>query len=160
MARILLFGAGASGTGSLASLIDGVVDELEIRDPNAPRLGELVAALGDGAEPGVGRRVTGAPDVVVVASPAGTQVALARRAVHQGIPVVTTSNQTSEVRRLLTLDEEARYRSVPVVVGAGFMPSLTCLLARHGAREFDELTRSMSPRPEPARRAPPASVGR
>ena len=140
MARILLFGAGASGARIARQLrSSGAVDELEIRDPNAPRLGELVAALGDGAESGVGRRVTGAPDVVVVAGPAGTQVALARRAVHQGIPVVTTSNQTSEVRRLLTLDEEARYRSVPVVVGAGFMPGLTCLLARHGAREFDEI---------------------
>ena len=140
MARVLLFGAGATGARIARQLrSSGAVDELEIRDPNAERLHHLIDSLGDGARAGTGRRITGTPAAVVVASPAGTQLALARRAVHEGVPVITTSNQTSEVRRLLTLDEEARYRSVPVVVGAGFMPGLTCVLARHGAREYDEI---------------------
>ena len=140
MSRVLLFGAGATGARIARQLrSSGEVEELEIRDPNAERLRRLLDSLGDGARPGLGRRITGSPDAVVIASPAGTQVGLARRAVHEGVPVVTTSNQTSEVRRLLTLDDEARYREVAVVVGAGFMPGLTCLLARHGAREFDEI---------------------
>lgn len=140
MRRVLLFGAGATGARVARQLrSSGDIAEIEIRDPNAERLRHLVDSLGDGAVPGVGRRITGGPDAVVIASPAGTQVGLARRAVHEGVPVVTTSNQTSEVRRLLTLDDEARYREIPVVVGAGFMPGLTCLLARHGAREFDEI---------------------
>ena len=140
MSRVLLFGAGATGARIARQLrSSGEVEELEIRDPNAERLRRLLDSLGDGAQPGLGRRITGSPDVVVIASPPGTQVGLARRAVHEGVPVVTTSNQTSEVRRLLTLDDEARYREVPVVVGAGFMPGLTCLLARHGAREYDEI---------------------
>lgn len=140
MHRVLVFGAGATGARIARQLrSSGEVAELEIRDPNAERLHRLLDSLGEGAEPGIGRRITGSPDAVVIASPPGTQVALARRAVHEGVPVVTTSNQTSEVRRLLTLDEEARYRELPVVVGAGFMPGLTCLLARHGAREFDEI---------------------
>ena len=77
--------------------------------------------------------------MVVIATPPGTQLDVARRAMREGIAAVTTSNQTSEVRRLLELDDEARSRRVPVVVGAGFMPGLSCVLARHGAREFDEV---------------------
>ena len=40
--------------------------------------------------------------------PPGTQLEVARRAMRQGIAVVTTSNQTSEVRRLLELDDRSR----------------------------------------------------
>ena len=71
------------------------------------------------------------PAVVIAATPPGTQLEVARRAMREGIAVVTTSNQTSEVRRLLELDDEA-VAACPVVVGAGFMPGLSCVLARHG----------------------------
>ncbi|MEM8706473.1 MAG: NAD(P)-binding domain-containing protein [Actinomycetota bacterium] len=140
MSRVLLFGAGATGSRIARQLrSSGVVDVLDVRDPNLERLERLVDDLGAGASAGVGREVTADHDVVVIATPPGTQVGLARRAVHAGVAAVTTSNQTSEVRRLLGLDDEARYHEVPLVVGAGFMPGLTCLLARHGAREFDEI---------------------
>lgn len=140
MARVVLFGAGATGARIARQLrSSGAVDLVEVRDTHAERLGRLIDDLGDGAVAGRGRRIPDGTDAVVIATPPGTQVALARRAVHAGVAAITTSNQTSEVRRLLTLDDEARYESVPVVVGAGFMPGLTCLLARHGAREFDEV---------------------
>lgn len=140
MTRVVLFGAGATGARIARHLrASGLVDELEIRDPHTERLERLLVSLGPGAIGGTGRELTAAHDAVVIASPAGTQVGIARRAVRAGVPVIATSNQTSEVRRLLTLDDEARDRSIPVVVGAGFMPGLSCLLARHGAREFDEV---------------------
>ena len=78
-------------------------------------------------------------DLAVVATPAAGQANLARRAVHHGVPVVTTSNHLSEVRRLLALHQEALHNRVPVVVGATFMPGFTCLIARHGASEFDQV---------------------
>ncbi len=138
MSRVLLFGAGATGSRIARQLrSSGVIEALEIRDPNAERLDHLIVTLGEGVTAGRGRRVPDNVDAVVVASPAGSQVALARRALQAGVATVTTSNQTSEVRRLLALDDEARDRGVSVVVGAGFMPGLTCLLARHGAREYD-----------------------
>ena len=141
MGRVLLFGAGATGARIARQLrSSGVVDELEIRDPNADRLRRLLDSLGEGVRPGIGRRITAATDAVVIASPPGTQVGLARRAVHEGVAAVTTSNQTSEVRHLLTLDDEARYRDIPVVVGAGFMPGLTCLLCPTWCpQEFDDV---------------------
>lgn len=140
MARVLLFGAGATGSRIARQLrSSGMVEHLEIRDPHTERLTRLAESFSTWASAGSGRIIDETYDVVVVASPPGSQVALARRAVQSGARVITTSNQTSEVRRLLALDDEARYHDVPVVVGAGFMPGLTCLLARHGARDFDEV---------------------
>ncbi len=140
MTRVVLFGAGATGARVARQLrSSGRVDTVEIRDPEPARLHRLVDSLVDGAEAGGGRSIESDTAAVVIATPPGTQVAIARRAVHAAVPVITTSNQTSEVRRLLELDQEARYHSVPAVIGAGFMPGLTCLLASHGAREFDEV---------------------
>jgi len=140
MSRVLLFGAGATGSRIARQLrSSGRVEHLEVRDPDHQRLGQLTSAFDGWAVPGSGRRIGESFDAVVIATPPGSQVALTRRAVHAGTPVITTSNQTSEVRRLLALEDEAEHARVPVVVGAGFMPGLTCLLARHGAREYDEV---------------------
>ncbi len=140
MSRVLLFGAGATGSRIARQLRStGLVDALEVRDPNEERLGALTSSFDGWLTPGSGRRIEGRYDAVVIATPPGSQVSLARRAVHMGVPTITTSNQTSEVRRLLALDDEAGYHGVPVVVGAGFMPGMTCLLARHGARDYDEV---------------------
>ncbi len=94
-----------------------------------------VTRIADGAA----RRLDADVSAVVVASPAGSQAALARRALDAGVMVVATSNHVGEVRRLLSLDDRARQLGAAVVVGAGFMPGLTCLLARHGAAEFDQV---------------------
>ena len=77
--------------------------------------------------------------VVVVATPAGSQAAVAEAALAAGAAVVTTSNDINETRALLALDQRARHQGLAVVVGAGYMPGLTCLLARTGAAEFDSV---------------------
>ncbi len=138
--RVVLFGAGATGARVARQLrSSGLVACVEIRDQQADRARRLVDTLGAGTEIGVGRRLVDDTTGVVVATPAGSQAAIARRAVRQGIPVVATSNQMSEVRRLLTLDQPARDRGIPVVIGAGFMPGLTGLLARHASEELDKV---------------------
>lgn len=136
----MLFGAGATGSRIARQLrSSGLVGCVEIRDQNEDKAAALVDTLGVGTRLGRGREVGRNVLAVVIASPAGSQAALARRAVHQGVSVVTTSNQTSEVRRLLALDQEARHHGAAAVIGAGFMPGLTGLLARHGASELDEV---------------------
>jgi hypothetical protein len=50
---------------------------------------------------------------------------------------VSVSDDVEQVRALLALDAEARERGVHVVVGAGFAPGLSCLLAAHAARSFE-----------------------
>lgn len=136
--RIVLFGAGATGARIARQLrSSGRVACVEVRDSRAATATRLVETLGSGTEVGSGRDLDPETAAVVIATGPGSQADLARRAVHQGIPVVTTSNQMSEVRHLLDLDQEARHHCVPVLVGAGFMPGFTGLLARHGAGEFD-----------------------
>ena len=135
-----MFGAGATGARIARQLrSSGRVGCVEVRDQRDDAARTLATTLGAGATVGQGRHIDPSVDAVVIATPSGTQATLARRAVHQSVAVVTTSNQTEEVRRLLDLDQEARHHKVAVVVGAGFMPGFTDLLARHGAAQLDQV---------------------
>jgi saccharopine dehydrogenase-like NADP-dependent oxidoreductase len=78
-------------------------------------------------------------DVVVLATPASRQAALAATALAAGRHVVATADSLPAVRSLLDLDPEARERGVSVIVGAGFSPGLSCVLARHAASQFDQV---------------------
>ncbi len=138
--KAVIFGAGATGSRIARQLCSSSdFESVELRDPRAERVDGVVESLGGRATAGRGRHLADDVGVVVIATPSGSQAALARRAVHAGIPTVTTSDDLAEVHDLLQLDQEARYHEIPVVVGAGFMPGLTCLLARHAARELDVL---------------------
>ncbi|MCY3850857.1 MAG: hypothetical protein OXF75_08660 [Acidimicrobiaceae bacterium] len=140
MSRIVVFGAGATGTRIAQQLLaSGQATDVEVRDTRRERSRQLVNTLGRGPEPGHGQHLDPSVDLAVIATPAAGQANLARRAVHHGVPVVTTSNHLSEVRRLLALHQEALHNQIPVVVGATFMPGLTCLIARHGAAELDQV---------------------
>jgi hypothetical protein len=75
-------------------------------------------------------------DVVVLASPGGHPEVAAAALAH-GAHVVSVADAVAEVQGLLGLEGEARRRGRSVVVGAGFAPGLTCLLARHAAAGFD-----------------------
>jgi saccharopine dehydrogenase-like NADP-dependent oxidoreductase len=138
--RIVLFGVGATGARAARQLgASDRVKQIEIRDPHTDQRDRVVRSLGPVAVAVRGRRLEDTVDVAVVATPSGSQVALARRCVRAGIPVVTTSDDIGEVRRLLALHADARDAGVAVVVGAGFMPGVSCLLARHAASELDEV---------------------
>ena len=138
--RVVVFGLGATGARAARQLASSdLVDEVELRDPDGHRLARVAGALGDKVTVGRGRKLEGAIAAAVIATPCGSQVALARRCVQAGVAAITTSDDVVEVRRLLDLDLEARAQSVPVVVGAGFMPGVSCLLARHAACELDHV---------------------
>ncbi len=80
-----------------------------------------------------------AGDVAILATPCGTHLELASAAVRRGSHVVSTTDATNEVHALLELDRTARAASSTVIVGAGFAPGLSCVLARHGASKLDEI---------------------
>ena len=136
--RAVLFGAGATGA-YIARLLQLScrVDHVEIRDQKPDRARRLADAVG--AHFGEGVEFSDDTHTVIIATPPGSQASVAQLAVKQGISVVSTSNELAEVRNLLALDEEAQIASVPVIVGAGFMPGLTGLLARHAASELEEI---------------------
>ncbi len=76
-------------------------------------------------------------EVVVLAGPAGTHIDLARHHLGEGRSIVSVSDSLGDALALLDLDAEASARGVTVIAGAGFSPGLTCLLARHAARDLD-----------------------
>lgn len=88
-------------------------------------------SVGDGAGDG--------PQVTVLATPAGTHGALAAECIAAGSSVVSLSDGLSDVRDLFALHAQAERAGLSVVVGAGFAPGLTCLLARHAGDAFDEV---------------------
>jgi hypothetical protein len=51
--------------------------------------------------------------------------------------VVSTADGVGDVLELLALEAEAAERGLPLAIGAGFSPGLSCLLARHAANHFD-----------------------
>ena len=137
-AAAVVFGAGATGLRIVRMLDDSPsVGSVEVRDADLERLGAVASRLGPKTRIGQGPVVAEGTDLVVVATTAGSQAVLALAAVKAGATAVTTTNEIAETRALLAAGKEARRHGVALVVGAGYMPGLTCLLARVGASEFD-----------------------
>ena len=145
---VAVVGVGAVG-GRVARHLLGGDDAIVVHDVNQTRLDEVVASLGSGAttvRPGereadvvAGALADRGVRVTVLATPAGQQRALATALVSRGISVVSVGDDVDDVRGLLDLDAEATERGVSLVIGAGFSPGLTCLLARHAADTFDRV---------------------
>lgn len=138
--RIAVVGLGAVGTRTARQLASTTaVDVVVVADPKADRVAEVVSSLGSkaiGHDPG-----SGLPDadVVVLASPAPTQLEMARELVAGGTSVVCTADSVDATRSLLDLGPEAEARSVTVAVGSGFAPGLSCVLARFAAEKLDTI---------------------
>lgn len=137
--RVVLFGTGAVGARAARQLLstDDGPEALLVIDPDQARVEAVCASLGERArgatwEPGG----LSAGDVVLLAFD-GPHRRRAEEALERGAHVVSVSDHVDQVRSLLALDAEARERGVSVVVGAGFAPGLSCVLARHAAASFD-----------------------
>ncbi len=136
--RVAVVGLGAVGTRAARQLAStDAVDEVVLRDLRAERVTEVATSLGAKARPEPDEEGLPEADVVLVATPCGTQLELARLAVGQGVPVVTTSDAVDEVAALGDLGPEAEARGIPLVLGAVFSPGLTCLLAAFAAERLD-----------------------
>lgn len=135
--RIGVIGAGAVGARAARQLsstpgVDVLISSTvrSRSDAVADAMGPTVTAV-ESVEPGD-------VDAVVLATPA-PQHQLANRFVSAGVPVVSTSDDREDCWELLRLDPEAAERGVAVVVGAGFAPGMSCLLARFAAASFDTI---------------------
>jgi len=133
-------GAGAVGARAARQLLSLCpLDDLAVIDPDRERLDAVVESLG---EPAVAEAefpgALAAGDIVILAG-SGPHAAAARVAVERGAHVVSVSDDVSDVHQLLDLDRQARDKAVHVVVGAGFSPGLSCVLAAFGGRGFDRV---------------------
>lgn len=136
--RLVLAGAGAVGARAARQLhgLEGL-RELVVADVDTERARTVVASLGRPARAAAWSDdlVAGA-SAIVLALPAGFHAARAEAALAAGAHVISVTDDVAATERLLALDGDARARGLHVVVGAGFSPGLTCLLARHAAAEF------------------------
>ncbi|HSL59371.1 MAG TPA: Gfo/Idh/MocA family oxidoreductase [Acidimicrobiales bacterium] len=139
--RIAVIGAGAVGARAARQLVStDDVEQVVVRDLRADRVSAVVRSLGPEADAELPPyAATVSADVAVLATPAGTHAGLARDLIARGVDVVSTSDSVDDVVALTALDPEARERGRVVVVGAGFSPGLTCLLARHAAADLDHV---------------------
>jgi saccharopine dehydrogenase-like NADP-dependent oxidoreductase len=132
--RALILGAGAVGTKVAQQLLSSnTVDKILLRDIAPEKLGIASKTLGSRVE------VEHFPfpqnmdaDVVVVASPRGTQLEAVKKAISLRRPTVVVSDGLSETVSILNLEKEAFELGVPVVVGTGFAPGLSCVLSAYG----------------------------
>lgn len=141
--RAVIFGGGATGKRVAHVLLStNFFDRIKMCETSSTRRRELLHMF----KPYVYKSdfvvdsncdIPDGTDVVVVATPVGTQMGIARAAVQTGANVVTTTSEIIETRNLLASDQEVQYKKVSLIVGAGFMPGLTCLLARMCASDFD-----------------------
>lgn len=135
---VVVLGAGAVGARAARQLvgIEGVTS-LVVVDTRPGAAEGAASSLGSPAR--AGRWPDGADGgahVVVLAAP-GDHVALARIALAQGAHVVSVADDLATVRALQAVDDEARSAGRSVVVGAGFSPGLSCVLARHAGAGLD-----------------------
>jgi hypothetical protein len=135
--RVAVIGAGAVGTRAARQLVVTPGVEVLVVESDRDRSEAVVAALGPQATAATRDELVGL-DAVLLATPAPHTTDV-RRLVEQGTPVVSVSDDLADVRALLELDDTARRHGVPVVVGAGFAPGLSCLLARHAESTFDRI---------------------
>ena len=137
MTTALVVGVGATGARAARQLVsDGV--RVLLSDERRSHVATVAEALGPTAEAYDGAPEDAGADVAVLClGPAHAPVAA--RCLRQGIAVVSVADDPDDVRALLDLDAEATERGVPVVIGAGFSPGLTCLLAAHAAATFDRV---------------------
>jgi hypothetical protein len=135
--QILVDGLGAVGARVVRQLVEhDEVERVLLTGSSEERRAAVLASCGDRARvapPGLHA------DVAVLAGPAGSHPDAARRHLDEGRPVVSVSDDLADVAALVDLDAEARARDLAVVVGAGFSPGLSCLLARLAARDLDQV---------------------
>lgn len=143
--RAVVVGAGAVGVRAARQLLFlGSVDSLVVVEPDQARREAVVGSLGEPARAGtdvataIREGGAGGIGVVILAGPRG-HLAAAEAALDGGASVVSVSDDVDDVRALLRLHAEAVERGLHVVVGAGFSPGLSCLLAAHAARSFEDV---------------------
>ena len=139
--QIAVLGAGAVGARAVRQLTaTPAVTRVVVADRDDERARLVARSMADTGR--VRPRASGdgwwdGADVAVLAHPGGDHGPLSERLVAIGVSVVSVSADAGDIRALLALDARAREQGCSIVVGAGFSPGLSCLLAVRAASGFD-----------------------
>lgn len=135
--RVLVVGMGAVGARAGRQLLfNGPLDDLVVADSDPTRAQAAAESLGPPARIAFDLEAVAAGDVVLLAMP-GRHGPLAEEALQRGAHVVSVADGVAGVEELLELDGMAAARDRHLVVGAGFSPGLSCVLAALAGRAFE-----------------------
>ena len=129
-ARALVVGAGAVGARAARQLASAGLEVL-VSDRQRDRASAVVEALGAPASRHDGEPHDADVAVALLCHGPGAHTPVAAALLRRQVPVVSVADDPGDVDDLLDLGAEAAERGVALVVGAGFSPGLTCLLAAH-----------------------------
>ncbi len=148
MKILILGGVGAMGAHASPELISsGRFDQIVIADVDLAKAQQMAAAWGlppeaatalDAAdEAALGGLMAGSPAVVVNALPKAFTLNVARAAIAAtNVRVIDLSSLSPELR---ALNDEAGAAGVTYVAGCGSSSGLTNIMAKHGARQMEEI---------------------
>ncbi len=140
MSTVAVIGSGVVGRRVARQLAaSGLVDRLILGSRRPQRMHGFVRQLMDVDIEVIAPGPLPTADVTVLAQPPGGHTELAEEALGNGSHVVSLSDALNDVEGLLKLEELAAKADRSVIVGAAFSPGLSCLLARHGAKQFDRV---------------------
>ncbi len=138
--RVGIIGLGAVGARAARSLIGSLgTSSLVLVDRDERVADGIRRTLGDDLDVRVGEMLPADLEVSVLATPAGNHAAAAGAALRGGSHVVSVADSVDDVRALLDLDQLAQSLERSVVVGAGFAPGLSCLLAALASTRFERV---------------------
>jgi hypothetical protein len=147
--KTIVYGSGAVGARTARQIVSTDANgEVVLIDDDLAAAEEVASSLGSSAKPAVigairqDTRLHRFADIaesadVVILTAAEDHVELARTALLQRMHVISVSDDLETVRELLELNDLAEDSNKTLVVGAGFSPGLTCLLARHAGSWLD-----------------------
>ncbi|MDQ4145982.1 MAG: saccharopine dehydrogenase NADP-binding domain-containing protein [Actinomycetota bacterium] len=141
---------GAVGRHTAAELLrQPEVDELTLSGRDERAVSRLASAFGRASgrvgshvvDLSVGR-VADLPEADVIVSCAGpayeTEEQAVRGALRAGVPYVSVCDEHAALKKVRTLQEEARASGATIVSGCGVSPGITNMLIAHASRELDE----------------------
>ena len=135
--KVGVIGLGTVGARVVRQLLaNDTVDSIQMYDIKPDRAREVATTMQE-CTSAVGSPHDFDVDVVVLCGAGGSHGSYANNAMLAGQHVVSVGDGMADIKDLLDLDAEARVRGLSVIVGAGFAPGLSCVLARHAARHFD-----------------------
>jgi hypothetical protein len=137
--KVLIRGCGVVGARAARQMLSVPgVESILLDDPRREHAGRVAKSLGPTARAVAEneRWVHSSADVVVLAGPAPHSLDAAS-ALAAGAHVVSVSDDLDDVAELLRLDAQAKTVGRVLVIGAGFSPGLSCVLARHAAEEVE-----------------------
>ncbi len=136
---VAIVGCGTVGARAARQLLSvGGVSHLLLFDENPETAAQVAGMLGRRAHTGAGdvREHLTSIGAVLIATPPD-QFELTAACISEGVAVVSTSDSVADVEQLLGLDTIARMAGVELILGAGFAPGLTDVLAAHAAGWFE-----------------------